>query len=215
MPRRSRVPAYIEAGRKRVFACTVDWPGWCRSAKNAAAALQALTDYAPRYARVAARAGLELPGSFELVCTEHFRGTTTTDFGAPDVVRPADSDALAKPDRARLIALMQAAWAAFDDIAARSPAALRKGPRGGGRDRDRMIEHVLGAEQAYARKIGVRHAQPAFSDAAAIGSLRTAISDACSAADAATPWPVRYFVRRLAWHALDHAWEMEDRTPAA
>ena len=24
-------------------------------------------------------------------------------------------------------------------------------------------------------------------------------------------WPARYFVRRLAWHILDHAWEIEDR----
>jgi hypothetical protein len=24
-------------------------------------------------------------------------------------------------------------------------------------------------------------------------------------------WPARYAARRIAWHALDHAWEMEDR----
>jgi hypothetical protein len=24
-------------------------------------------------------------------------------------------------------------------------------------------------------------------------------------------WPARYFVRRAAWHVLDHAWEIEDR----
>jgi hypothetical protein len=26
-----------------------------------------------------------------------------------------------------------------------------------------------------------------------------------------TLWSPRYFVRRSAWHALDHAWEIEDR----
>src|SRR5438067_302187 len=26
-------------------------------------------------------------------------------------------------------------------------------------------------------------------------------------------WPVRYAARRMAWHVLDHAWEMEDRVP--
>ncbi len=26
-------------------------------------------------------------------------------------------------------------------------------------------------------------------------------------------WPVRYAARCIAWHALDHAWEMQDRTP--
>ena len=24
-------------------------------------------------------------------------------------------------------------------------------------------------------------------------------------------WPHRYAARRIAWHVLDHAWEMEDR----
>ena len=24
-------------------------------------------------------------------------------------------------------------------------------------------------------------------------------------------WTPRYFVRRAAWHVLDHAWELEDR----
>ncbi len=26
-----------------------------------------------------------------------------------------------------------------------------------------------------------------------------------------TLWTPRYFVRRVAWHTLDHAWELEDR----
>jgi len=25
-------------------------------------------------------------------------------------------------------------------------------------------------------------------------------------------WPARYAVRRLAWHVMDHAWEIEDRS---
>jgi len=25
-------------------------------------------------------------------------------------------------------------------------------------------------------------------------------------------WPARYAIRRSAWHALDHAWEIEDRS---
>ncbi|HEX9977438.1 MAG TPA: hypothetical protein VGB41_02310 [Acidimicrobiia bacterium] len=25
-------------------------------------------------------------------------------------------------------------------------------------------------------------------------------------------WPSRYAIRRAAWHVLDHAWELEDRT---
>lgn len=213
MAQRSRIPVYIETGAKRVFACAVDWPGWCRTAKTEDAALEVLAAYAPRYAPVAARAGLELPDSFELTVAERFPGTTTTDFGAPDNVRPADADHLTKAHCARLIAVMHAAWGTFDDTVVCAPAALRKGPRGGGRDRDRMVEHVLGAEQAYARKIGVRMPQPAVGDTAARASMRAAITAACNAGTTDTAWPVRYFVRRLAWHALDHAWEMEDRSP--
>ena len=29
---------------------------------------------------------------------------------------------------------------------------------------------------------------------------------------AGRPWPERYAARRIAWHALDHAWEIEDRS---
>jgi hypothetical protein len=25
-------------------------------------------------------------------------------------------------------------------------------------------------------------------------------------------WPQRYAARRIAWHALDHAWEVQDRS---
>ena len=28
-------------------------------------------------------------------------------------------------------------------------------------------------------------------------------------------WPQRYAARRIAWHALDHAWEIEDRSDPA
>ena len=44
------VKVYVEHGTRRVFAGALDWPGWSRSGPNEAAALQALLDYAPRYA---------------------------------------------------------------------------------------------------------------------------------------------------------------------
>jgi hypothetical protein len=48
----------------------------------------------------------------------------------------------------RLVGLVTAAWASFDEMAAASPAELRKGRRGGGRHRDTLIDHVIGAETA-------------------------------------------------------------------
>jgi hypothetical protein len=34
---------------------------------------------------------------------------------------------------------------------------LRKGPRGGGRDPEKIMEHVLGAEASYFRQLGWKH----------------------------------------------------------
>jgi hypothetical protein len=104
----------------------------------------------------------------------------------------------------------------LDNVAKTSPAELRKGPRGGGRDRDKMLQHVISAEAAYARKIGVKHKEPALGDAAAIRALRDDIVAVLRAARSGDPlrdngWPARYAARRIAWHVLDHAWEMEDR----
>jgi hypothetical protein len=106
-------------------------------------------------------------------------------------------------------------------MAAAAPAELRKGPRGGGRDRDKMFAHVLDAEfEAYARKIGLRIHTPAIDDRAGIDAGRQAILDVLRRPFDGNPpeaknWLPRYTARRIAWHALDHAWEMEDRSATA
>src|ERR1035438_3321872 len=141
---------YLEVGRKRVFASAIDWPGWSRTAESPELAIEALAEYASRYRPVAVHAGLALPAepiSFEVV--EWVAGTATTDFGAPD--RPAGSDAapISPAEGARLAALVAASWQLLDEVVASAPAELRKGPRGGGRDRDAIVEHVVAAEAAY------------------------------------------------------------------
>ncbi len=212
---------YLELGRKRVFACALDWPGWCRSGKDEEQALQALADYVPRYAAAAGAAGIAFPaGAGEaLEVVERLPGSATTDFGAPGEVAARDRDPLTTQQAARLASLVAASWTVFDRVAASAPAELRKGPRGGGRDRDAIVEHVLAAEVAYARKIGIRQRQPAPGDAAAAAALRGAIADVLRGARESTPaaekgWP-SYAARRIAWHVLDHAWEIEDRTAPA
>jgi hypothetical protein len=210
---------YLEAGRKRVFACAPAWPGWCRSGKSEADALAALAEYAGRYAAVPRQAGIPFvdrdPSLFTVL--ERLTGSAGyTDFGVPGVVATGDEEPWTGEEAERQITLLRAAWVVFDRIAAASPADLRKGPRGGGRDRDKLIDHVLGAEVAYARKLGVRHRQPAHDDPRAIAALREAIIAALRASAGEPPgahvgWPARYAVRRIAWHVLDHAWEMEDR----
>src|SRR6266540_639733 len=220
--RRGRPTAvFLEVGSKRVFACALDWPGWCRAGKDEELALAALAAYAPRYAVVPERAGIAYPARVgeNLEVVERLPGSATTDFGAPGEIAGADAERTTRAQAERLTALVVASWAAFDRVRAGAPAALRKGPRGGGRDRDKMVDHVLGAETAYARKLGIRHRQPAIGDAAAIADLRTAIIAVLREPSDGTPlvpkgWPVRYAARRIAWHVLDHAWEMEDRIPA-
>ena len=209
----------LEVGAKKVFAVAVDWPGWCRAGRTEELALEALEEYARRYLEVAERAGVRFPASataaFEVV--ERVTGDATTDFGAPGKVADSDAERLTAARARRQAALVGAAWDVFDRIAAVTPPALRKGPRGGGRDRDKMIDHVLSTEAAYARKIGVKHPPPARSDTIAIKVLRDDILAVLSRAGEGTPpvprgWPPRYAARRIAWHALDHAWEMQDRT---
>jgi hypothetical protein len=208
---------YLELGKKRVFACALDWPGWCRSGRDEADALETLAAYAPRYAVVAQEAGLPFPSlaePFEVM--ERRPGSGVTDFGALDKPAAADHEPLTAAEAERLAALLAGSWQVFDRVVTGAPAELRKGPRGGGRDRDKVAEHVLGAETSYVRKLGVRHRQPALGDTAAIAALRDAVLEVVRAARepivVEKGWPVRYAVRRAAWHVLDHAWEIQDKS---
>jgi hypothetical protein len=218
-PRGGPTAVYLEVGRRRVFAAAVNWPGWCRSGKGEELALEALAAAAPRYAVVVAQAGLPFPpgvaDAFDVV--ERLAGSATTDFGAPGAVAGGDAEPLTREEAERHAALVAASWTVFDRIAGGAPVELRKGPRGGGRDRDAIVEHVLAAETSYARSLGIRLPQPAAGDAASGAALRSAIIGAVQAASEPTlrvgkGWPVRYAARRIAWHVLDHAWEIEDRS---
>jgi acyl-CoA thioesterase FadM len=214
------IPVYLELGDKKVFACSVDFPGWCRAARTEELALEALAGYAPRYAEVAERAKAAFPAParvgerFEVV--ERVKGKGATDFGIPHEVTRSDAEPLTARQAARQVELMRAAWAVLDEVAKASPAELRKGPRGGGRDRDKMLAHVLEAEAAYARQVGVKRPPPAVGDTKAIEALRDELAQTLGGASDGSPpgakgWPPRYAIRRIAWHVLDHAWEMQDR----
>ena len=215
-------PVYIEAGAKRSFASALDWPGWSRSGKGEEQALQALVAAAPRYAVVAEAAGLPLPSdaadSLEVV--ERVPGDASTDFGVPGAQASADAEPLTPQQAERLAALVAAAWAVFDRVRAAAPAELRKGPRGGGRDRDKIAAHVIGAEAGYSARLGLRLREPAWGDRAAVAANRQAIllalrnppeGTAGAGSRGGKRWHVPYAARRIAWHALDHAWEIEDR----
>jgi hypothetical protein len=210
---------YLELGPKKVFACAVDWPGWCRVRKGDEAALEALGEYVPRYRVIAERAGLVFdPGEFVVV--ERVRGGTTTDFGAPEAIPAVDAEPVGAATAERDAALMRAAWEVFDEVAAGTPAELRKGPRGGGRDRDKMVAHVIEAERAYLRKIGLRVRPFPHDDPTALAAMRDEVAAVLGEPSDGAPlapggWPARYAARRIAWHVIDHLWEMEDRREPA
>ena len=222
MPPR-RIAVCLEVTPKQAIASALEWPGWCRVGRDEGAALAALASYAGRYAPVAAHAVAGFPATVAFEVVERVPGGPATAFAAPECRRPfpqitaeAERAAVAPAAARRLAGLVSAAWAAFDQIAAASPAELRKGPRGGGRDRDQIIGHVIGADTAYARKLGVKHKQPATGDTAATALLREAIAAVLGAPSNGSPvvpggWTPRYTARRIAWHVLEHAWEMQDR----
>jgi hypothetical protein len=216
---------YLEIGTKRTFAGAIAWPGWCRSGRDEAAALAALCATGPRYAALLRRTGLGFHAPADVAAfqvIERLDGNTTTDFGAPDAIPAGDTEPLDAAAVQRFETVLRACWRAFDAAAADPGRELRKGPRGGGRTIEGVIQHVLGADRGYLSAAGWKLESRKDEDSpAALERTRQAILAALTAAAhgqiaergsrGGRRWPARYFVRRVAWHVLDHAWEIEDR----
>jgi hypothetical protein len=208
-----------EVAPKRAFVWAVEWPGWCRSGRTVEAARENLVAVRPRYSVVAQVAGLPLPGVAidQLEVVESLKGGGATEFGVPTVVGTDDRRPVTAKEAKRLAGLVDAAWTVFDRVASAAPAELRKGPRGGGRDTAKVIAHVLEADSAYGREMGIKNKPPSPDDADAVAALRSSILDVLSDPSDGSPisdrkWTLRYAARRIAWHSIDHAWEIEDRT---
>ena len=222
----TNIKVYLETGKKKVFASALDWPGWSRSGRDEKQALQTLLDYGPRYAQVLINSGLDFQLPVELAqlnILERYPGNSTTDFGAPAAVPEADSEPYRLDDFEFSKQLLQSCWSAFDNaIQTAAGTELRRGPRGGGRDADKIITHVVDADLAYLARISWTHKiEKNVNASAQLKSVMQATLDALQrAAVEGLPergprggkiWPARYFVRRAAWHILDHAWEIKDR----
>ncbi len=168
-----------------------------------------------------AGADLEPPASVdELDVVDRYPGDATTDFGAPGTIPDVDRRDISSDELDGLIELQMAAWRAFDKAAvgARGKKLAPAGPRGGGRALEKIREHVKGADGGYTNAVGGRVSGGEATDSA---TVQGAFVDAVRArARGEVPdrgprggvrWPARYAIRRSAWHALDHAWEIEDR----
>jgi hypothetical protein len=220
------IDVYLEIGKKRTFAGALDWPGWCRIGRDEDSALQNLFDYGQRYAHIvsATRLGFHAPADVSaFVVVERLEGNTTTDFGAPDVAPSSDTRPVDDADLHRFQTLLKAYWRSFD-MAVRAAVGkeLRTGPRGGGRDLEGITRHVLGAERGYLARLAWKLKKNEAEDLSdELEQNRQAVLNALTAAahgevPARGPrggiiWTPRYFVRRVAWHVLDHIWEIEDR----
>jgi hypothetical protein len=221
-----KVPVYVEKGDKKLFASAVAWPGWSRSGKTEEDALAALLAAGPRYAKIARRADrvFEPPGDvgdFEIV--ERLKGGGGTDFGVPGLPAGSDDRPIKPAELKRLRAILEGSWAAFDRAAkAADGVELRKGPRGGGRDLDKIVGHAFEADGAYVVQSGGRYRPTSGAPPAREWlRLRKRLLEVLEArarnrpvenpANVRNPWLPRYLVRRTAWHVLDHAWEIEDR----
>ena len=192
---------YLEQGSRWIFAACLDWPGWCRRAKSAELAIASLDAYRERYREIV---GVDLgPQEYDVVGTIH--GNATTDFGALSMVGPWDEVILDDGELVRQLDVLDRHWAYFDDVVAVAPASLAKGPRGGGRERDAVVNHVREAERAYCAKAGVRVGiRTAWPEQRTM--LRSALINRAPGS-----WPAPYAIRRVAWHVADHAWEIEER----
>jgi hypothetical protein len=103
-------------------------------------------------------------------------------------------------------------------VAARVSPEMRQGARGGGRDRDQIIKHVIRTEsQDFAKGVGLR-----IEDGEALipDGLPQYCEDYIAAMRAyeagevkrrMRSWTVPFLIRHSAFHTLDHTWGMEDK----
>jgi hypothetical protein len=216
------VRTVVERGRKgkRSVAFAIDWPGWSRGARSPEQALETLEAYRSRYRLVAVGAGLQedfdAAGVVEVV--EDRIGTGSTDFwGISFSPSSFEQDPMDPVELKRKLRLVRAAWAHFDAVGVRVSPEMRRGPRGGGRDRDRIIRHTIRTEsEDFAKRVGLRIPEEgALGDA--LPAYRDAYVDAMWAYQRGethrrmTTWTLPFLVRHTAFHVLDHAWEMEDK----
>ncbi len=217
----NKLRVVLEAGprEKKVAAVAPDWPGLERGATTKEAAIEKLQSYLARYAKVAKLAGKEK--QFAAVTgvdvVGEYQGTGSTDFwGISFACSSIDERTMSKTELERDLSLMRACWTFFDGVRARVSAKMQKGPRGGGRDRDRIVLHTLAVEQDWAKKVGVlTPGGLVVTDANGLKTFRDAYCAAIrqfhSEGRMARTWPLPFLIRHTAYHTLDHAWEMEDK----
>jgi hypothetical protein len=207
---------------KRVVALSLDWPGWNRGAKTDDVALETMEAYRDRYRPVAELAGMsaEFEKAGPLKVVEDKVGTGSVDFwGISFSPAAAEPEPMSEADLERGITLLRAAWEFFDGVAARVSPEMAKGPRGGGRERDEIIRHVIRVESLdFAARVGLKIVEgdePIAPEARRVyreeyvAGMRA--YNAGEVEGRMIKWNLPFLIRHSAFHTLDHAWEMEDK----
>jgi len=212
----------LEIGKKRrVVAAATEWPGLDRWGTSEDDAIEKLVAYLPRYAGVAARAGMgpAFAKARNVDVVERVPGSSSTDFwGIAHVPSQIEREVLSPADLERRLDLLRACWSYFDEVAARAPAELLPGSRSAGRSRDEIIRHVVVSEpEQNSRKVEVRTEREVVLTPKGLVKHRedylAAIRAYNAAGKPARSWPIQFLIRRSAYHVMDHTWEMEDRDP--
>lgn len=214
-----RVAVEVGPKGKKFVAVAPDWPGLERGAKSVEDAVEMLRSYLPRFAPVATLAGMgaQFAALKGVDVVEQYQGIGSTDFwGISFSFSSIDNQKVSMKELDRDLTLMRACWTFFDDVRARVSGEMQKGPRGGGRDRDRIVLHTCGVEQDWARKVGVRAPNDeVITSTKGLEAYRdaycAAIREFHAEGKMARNWPLRFLVRHTAFHTMDHAWEMEDK----
>ena len=209
-------------GKKNV-ALALDWPGWSRGAKTPEGALETLESYRGRYRQITNLAGIgrEFDSAGPLEIVDDKVGTGSVDFwGISFSPSALETEPMENAVLERGITLLRASWEFFDGIAARVSPELRKGPRGGGRERDEIIRHVIRVETLdFAARVGLRFTEETvpFGELPAYRDTYVAAMRAYNAGegDRMRKWNLPFLIRHTAFHTLDHAWEMEDKDLSA
>lgn len=202
----------VESTSVKAVASVKEWPGWTRIARSEDLAVASLDGYRDRYRAFLQRGGIEPFDDEPLEVVERYEGNGTTSFGVPAIIAPSDLIEPGRELRERYLHLMNAAWSALDEAVASAPEILPKGPKGGGRDRDGIRDHVLSAEASYVRKFGILLPLPKGYDPFLWEQRKSEVRQRVLEDSAnESPWPVTYFFRRSIWHVLDHVWELEDK----
>ena len=218
----NKLNIYLEVTAKKTIAVALNAIGFYRIGKTEEEVIASLLEYGQRYAKIVSPAGIDFipPTTLdELNIVRRYAGNATTDFGSPGIIPDEDKRKITTADAENYEKLLHACWDAFDETVANAQGKeLRKGPRGGGRDLQKIIAHVRESNLAYLRKQGQKLPKVLQADR---GTIRLAILETLSLAVAGNipekgprggaMWPTPYFIRSVAGHLVDHIWEIENR----